>query len=77
MLCPMPSALEIQALALKLQLRSRLKLAGELLRSVGPAVSADQLLEEAVRRDEELESGATTALSEAEFWCGLSDRGTG
>ena len=72
----MPSSSEIQALALKLPLRSRLKLAGELLKSVGPAVSADELLEEALRRDEELESGEAAALSETEFWSGIRSRRT-
>ncbi|MCW1922495.1 hypothetical protein OKA05_08005 [Luteolibacter arcticus] len=72
----MPSASEIQALALKLPLRSRFKLAGELLRSVGPAVTADDLLEEATRRDDGLESGETTALSESEFWSGIRSRRT-
>lgn len=72
----MPSTSEIQALALKLPLRSRLKLAGGLLRSVGPAVNANERLEEAANRDEELESGEVTALGEAGFWSGIRSRRT-
>ena len=74
MLRPMPSASEIQALALQLPLRSRLKLAGELLRSVGPSVSPEELLDEAVRRDDELESESGIELDEAAFWNGVRSR---
>ena len=70
----MASASEIQALALQLPLRSRLKLAGELLRSVGPAISADELLKEAARRDDELEHGGGIGLDEATFWNGVHGR---
>jgi len=70
----MPSAAEIQALALKLPLRSRLKLAGDLLRSVGPAVSADELLDEAARRDDELERDEEIGVDEAAFWNGVRSR---
>ena len=70
----MPSASEIQALALQLPLRSRLKLAGELLRSVGPSVSPEELLDEATRRDDELERDGGVGLDEATFWNGVRSR---
>jgi hypothetical protein len=73
-LCESPavsSASEIQGLALKLPQRSRLKLAIELLRSASPAVSSDEILEEAIRRDAELQSGKVKALDEEEFWSGV------
>lgn len=70
----MPSASEIQALALKLPLRSRLKLAGELLRSAEPTVTAEEILEEATRRDDELEHDEAIGLDEAAFWNGIRSR---
>ncbi len=68
----MSSASEIQSLALKLPQRSRLKLAGELLRSVTPSVSPTDVLDEAAKRDSEMESGKVTPLTESEFWAGIS-----
>jgi hypothetical protein len=70
----MPSASEIQALALKLPPSSRLKLAEELLRSVGPSVGAEELLDEAARRDDELERNGEIGLDEAVFWNGVRSR---
>ena len=70
----MTSASEIQDLAMKLPERSRLKLAGELLRSVAPSQSADEVLEEAKRRDQEIASGLVKSLSETEFWNGVRNR---
>lgn len=68
----MSSATDIQARALKLSQRSRLKLAGELLRSIPAAATPEQALAEALRREAELDSGTVQPLSEAAFW-----RGTG
>jgi hypothetical protein len=68
----MSSVSEIQSLALKLPQRSRLKLAGELLRSVTPGVTSADVLEEASKRDAELESGKVKPLTESEFWAGVS-----
>lgn len=68
----MSSASEIQSLALKLPQRSRLKLAGELLRSVTPATTPADVLDEASKRDAELESGKIKPLTESEFWAGIA-----
>lgn len=70
----MNTAAEIQLLAMKLPQRSRLKLAGELLRSVASITTPEDLLDEANRRDSELENGTMSALSESEFWSGISAR---
>ena len=66
--CTVSSASAIQALALKLPQRSRLKLAGELLRSLTAAATPDEALEEALKREMELEIGKVQPLSEATFW---------
>lgn len=71
----MSSASEIQNLALKLPKRSRLKLAGELLRSVETTTSSADLLAEADRRDAEIENGSVKPLGESEFWDGIRRRG--
>lgn len=65
---------EIQKMALQLPARSRLKLAGELLRSTAPITSPEETLAEAVRREEEITSGKVKPLSEAEFWRGVPKR---
>jgi hypothetical protein len=65
------AASEIQALALKLPQRSHLKLAGELLRRLPAAATPDEALEEALKREMELESGKVQPLSEAAFWKGI------
>lgn len=70
----MNSAAKIHDLALKLPQRSRLKLAGELLRSVTPEMSSRDLLDEAVRRENEIDCGKVLLLDEAEFWRGISNR---
>ncbi len=70
----MNSAAKIHDLALKLPQRSRLKLAGELLRSVTPEISSRELLDEAVRREKEIDSGKVALLDESEFWRGISNR---
>ena len=71
----MSTAAEVHDLALKLPQRSRLKLAGELLRSVAPQTSAQDLVDEAVRRDNEIDTGKVTLLDESEFWRGIETRG--
>ena len=70
----MNTAAEIHDLALKLPQRSRLKLAGELLRSIAPETSSRDLLDEAVRRENEIDSGKVTLLGESEFWRGVANR---
>ena len=70
----MSSASEVQSLAMKLPPRSRLKLAGELLHSVPPATTPDELLGEAGRRDAEIETGTVKPLSESAFWSGIARR---
>ena len=65
---------DIQKMALQLPARSRLKLAGELLRSTAPTASPQETLAEAARRDEEIASGKVRPLSEAEFWRGVKKR---
>jgi hypothetical protein len=70
----MSSATEIQNLALKLSQRSRLKLAGELLRSLAPDSTPDEIIDEATRRESEIESGKAELLSESEFWSGIAHR---
>ncbi|MFM2197896.1 MAG: hypothetical protein RLZZ505_1328 [Verrucomicrobiota bacterium] len=65
---------QIQELALKMPVRSRMKLAGELLRSTAPACSPDEALAEANRRDQEISSGKVKPLSEEEFWSGVRKR---
>jgi hypothetical protein len=68
----MNTASEIHDLALKLPQRSRLKLAGDLLRSIAPETSCRDLLDEAVRREKEIDSGKVTLLDESEFWQGIT-----
>jgi hypothetical protein len=69
------SASEIQDLAMKLPQRSRLKLAGELLRSVEPSIRPDEVLLEAARRDADIEAGKVKPLGEVDFWSGIKRRG--
>lgn len=70
----MTKTAEIQKMALQLPARSRLKLAGELLRSTAPTLSPEETLAEAARRDEEIASGKVKPLSESEFWRGVKKR---
>ena len=70
----MTKTAEIQKMALQLPARSRLKLAGELLRSTAPTSSPEEVLAEAARRDEEIASGKVKPLDEAEFWRGVKKR---
>lgn len=65
---------EIEAAVLRLPDRDRLQLADRILGSLPPPpvpAEADQILEEAVNRDAELESGKVTPLSEGDFWNGV------
>ena len=59
---------------MKLPKRSRLRLASELLRSVAPTVTPEDVLQEAIRRDSEMENGNVAALNESEFWSGIVGR---
>lgn len=70
----MSSAAEVHNLALKLSQRSRLKLAGELLRSLEPDGTPDDALGEAARREAEIASGKVALLNESEFWSGIAQR---
>ena len=70
----MSTTSEIQKMALQLPVRSRLKLAGELLRSMAPTSSPEAVLAEATRRDKEIASGKVRPLGEAEFWQGVKKR---
>jgi hypothetical protein len=67
---------ELEAAALRLPSKQRMRLAERLLRTLPApdALSPSEILAEAVRRDEEIESGAVRALSEAEFWAGVRRR---
>lgn len=67
----MPTTSEIHELALKMPPRSRMKLAGELLRSTAPSCAPEDALAEAGRREEEILSGKVKQLSEEEFWRGV------
>ena len=70
----MSTATELQELAMKLPQRSRLKLAGDLLRSLTAESSPRDLLKEAARRDDELDSGKVQELNEVQFWAGVTRR---
>lgn len=68
---------EIEAAVLRLSDKERLQLTDKLLGSLPPPPAAggpDEILNEAVRRDAELESGNARPLSEAEFWNGVRRR---
>jgi len=65
---------EIEAAVLRLPDRDRLQLADKILGSLPPPpvpAEVDEILAEAVRRDEELENAKVKALSETEFWNGV------
>ena len=64
---------EIEAAVLRLSDKDRLQLADKLLGSLPPpptAGSPEEILNEAVRRDAELENGKVRPVSETEFWHG-------
>jgi hypothetical protein len=61
---------EIEAAVLRLSDKDRLQLADKLLGSLPPPPAAgnpEDILNEAIRRDAEIETGAVRPLSEAEF----------
>ena len=65
---------EIEAAVLRLSDKDRLQLADRLLGSLPPppaAGSPDEILNEAVRRDAELEHGSVRPLSETDFGNGV------
>ena len=67
----MTSIVEIEQSALRLPLQQRVRLVEALLDSLSPEVgevSEAAELEEAVRRDREIESGQVKAIPEGEFW---------
>lgn len=69
---------EIEAALLRLSDKDRLQLADKLLGTLpSPLAVGDpsEILNEAVRRDAEFESGRVQPLSEAEFWRGVSRQG--
>lgn len=69
---------EIEAAVLRLSDKDRLQLADKLLGSLPPppaTAGPDDIVNEAVRRDAELESGKVRSLSETEFWNGVRQRG--
>jgi len=67
----MPTIAEVRSLAMQLPKKSRQRLGNELLDSVMDeppgAMTGDEVLAEALRRDEEIESGKVKALSWEEF----------
>lgn len=68
---------EIEAAFLRLSDKDRLQLADKLLGSLPSppaAANPDDILNEALRRDTELENGSVQPLSEKEFWNGVPRR---
>ncbi|MES2694081.1 MAG: addiction module protein [Verrucomicrobiota bacterium] len=68
---------EIEAAVQRLSDKDRLQLADKLLGSLpAPPVAEapEDILQEALRRDAELESGNVRPLSETEFWGGVRRR---
>jgi hypothetical protein len=77
MLRDMSSIRELEATVLQLSDRQRGRLADKLLASLPPPPggwSRDAVVEEAARRDDEIESGRVRALTEAEFWSAVGRR---
>ena len=73
----MPTLTEVRSLAMKLPKSSRMRLASELFESSTEptsAWSAGDILAEAVRRDQEIESGAVAAVPLDEFMAETRDR---
>jgi hypothetical protein len=69
---------EIEAAVLRLSDKDRLQLADKLLSSLPPPPSPgspDEILNEAMRRDSEIENGNVRPLTEVEFWNGVRRRG--
>jgi hypothetical protein len=74
---PVSTLQEIEAAALRLSEKDRLRLADKILGSL-PApltpIEPEEILAEAVRRDAELESGEVRPLNEKTFWAGVQHR---
>ena len=69
---------EIEAAILGLSEQDRLHLADKILRSLPQppgAMLSEEILAEAIRRDEELESGMVKPLAEEAFWAALRQSG--
>ena len=65
---------EIEAAILGLSEQDRLRLADKILRSLPKppgAMVSEEILAEAIRRDQELESGVLEPLTEEAFWAGV------
>ena len=65
---------EIEAAILGLSEQDRLHLADRILRTLpqpAGAMRPGEILAEAIRRDEELESGVVKPLAEEAFWAGV------
>jgi putative addiction module component (TIGR02574 family) len=65
---------EIEAAILDLPEQDRLHLADKILRSLPKppgAMESEEILAEAIRRDQELESGVVEPLTEEAFWDGV------
>jgi Putative addiction module component len=68
---------EIEAAALRLPQKERLRLADKILGSLqAPLTPAepDEILAEAIRRDAEIEGGAIRSMTEKAFWAGVRRR---
>lgn len=72
----MPTLTEVHTLAMQLPTESRVKLAGQLLESAGhdEGMEPDEILAEAIRRDEAVDRGEAKLLSEEEFFDWLNKR---
>jgi len=69
---------EIEAAILGLSEQDRLHLADKILGSLPQppgGMRSEELLAEAIRRDEELENGMVKPLTEEAFWAGLRHSG--
>jgi len=70
----MSSIKDVEVSALRLPEKQRLRLADKLLASLPPPTGGwtrNQIVEEASRRDNEIENGSVNPMSEKEFWSGV------
>jgi hypothetical protein len=68
---------EVEASVLRLPEKHRRRIADKLLASLPPppgAWSRDMIVEEARRRDNEIETGQVKPLTEEQFWVGVRPR---
>jgi hypothetical protein len=74
----MPTIAEVRSLAMQLPKKSRRRLGNELLDSVMDeppgAMTGDEILAEALRRDEEIESGKVKALTHKDMMTWMQQR---